>query len=74
MLFRSFEGVRLSFDETHGNGWCLLRKSLHDPLMPLNVESNDKGGCKEILSRLMPILKAFVNLDLTPLSAFLSGE
>lgn len=70
----NFEGVRLSFDETHGNGWCLLRKSLHDPLMPLNVESNDKGGCKEILSRLMPILKAFVNLDLTPLSAFLSGE
>ena len=28
----------------NGDGWFLLRKSLHDSLMPLNIESNRKGS------------------------------
>jgi phosphomannomutase len=54
----NYEGVRVSCDETVGNGWCLLRMSLHDPIMPLNIESNSVGGCacmesivKEFLSQ-----------------------
>lgn len=38
------EGVRVIFDANSGNGWCLFRMSLHDPVMPLNIESNDKCG------------------------------
>ena len=52
----NYEGVRLSFDKENGDGWCLLRKSLHDPLMPLNVESNVKGGCDVIIKSLSSVL------------------
>lgn len=32
-------------DEGHGKkGWLLLRSSLHDPLLVLNVESDLPGG------------------------------
>ena len=57
----SFEGVRLSF----GDGWALLRMSLHDPLLPLNIESEKKGGCAEILARVAELLKDAEGLDLS---------
>ena len=33
----SREGVRVSFGENDGDGWFLLRLSVHDPIMPLNI-------------------------------------
>ena len=48
----NYEGVRVNLDEAHGNGWFLLRLSLHDPLMPLNIESNSVGGTKMIAKEL----------------------
>ncbi len=47
----SREGVRVSLDKEHGDGWFLLRLSVHDPIMPLNIESNEKGGCKKIFDQ-----------------------
>lgn len=47
----SREGVRVSLDKEHGNGWFLLRLSVHDPIMPLNVESDDEGGSEVILAQ-----------------------
>lgn len=39
------EGWRVSVDEGEGRrGWALLRASLHDPLLVLNVESDRRGG------------------------------
>jgi hypothetical protein len=39
------EGWRVAVDEGDGKrGWALLRQSLHDPLLVLNVESDVKGG------------------------------
>ncbi len=60
----SYEGVRLSF----GDGWALLRMSLHDPLLPLNIESEKKGGCAEILKRVAELLKDAEGLDLSILA------
>lgn len=57
------EGVRIAFE----GGWCLLRKSLHDPLLPLNLESEKQGGCKEIRDQLKPFLQKYDLLDLSPL-------
>jgi phosphomannomutase len=37
----NFEGIRA---ESQGKGWFLLRSSLHDPVMVLNIESDEKGG------------------------------
>ena len=65
------EGLRFSFDKEHGNGWCLLRKSLHDPILPLNVESNTEGGCKVIIQQLAKFLTQFDQLDLSALDQYL---
>ena len=55
----SYEGVRLVFPK----GWALLRMSLHDPNMPLNIESKEKGGCAVIASEVKKLLTGFDHLD-----------
>lgn len=41
----NYEGWRVAVDEGEGRrGWLLLRQSLHDPLLVLNVESDRQGG------------------------------
>ena len=55
----NYEGVRVSCDETAGNGWCLLRMSLHEPIMPLNIESDTIGGCEVIKATLMEYLDQY---------------
>lgn len=60
------EGIRVSFDKEHGDGWFLLRLSVHDPIMPLNIESNIKGGVNLILSQLIPFLKKCTGLTNIP--------
>ncbi|MDO4939992.1 MAG: phosphomannomutase/phosphoglucomutase [Lachnospiraceae bacterium] len=67
----NFEGIRVNADETHGNGWLLLRKSLHDPIMPLNIESDNDGGCKVIAKDLYEILKDVDGLVIAPLAEFI---
>ena len=66
----NYEGVRVNLDEEHGNGWFLLRLSLHDPLLPLNVESNCAGGAKKIASELSAFLKKYDKLDTASLLGF----
>ena len=67
----NFEGIRVNCDKEHGDGWFLLRKSLHDPLMPLNAESDSEGGVKKIAEKLLAILKPVDGLDVSPIEAFL---
>ncbi|MBQ3938695.1 MAG: phosphomannomutase/phosphoglucomutase [Clostridia bacterium] len=67
----NFEGVRVNLDADHGNGWFLLRMSLHDPLMPLNVESDSAGGVKVIARALYPFLAQFDGLDTSALADFI---
>ena len=57
----SFEGVRLVF----ADGWALLRMSLHDPNMPLNIESRKAGGCAQIAADVKKLLGGFTSLDLS---------
>ena len=49
------------------DGWALLRRSLHDPLLPLNVEGRRPGSVKAIVCQLRGLLSGFENLDLNPL-------
>ena len=57
----NYEGLRYSVPAV--KGWFLLRMSLHDPLMPLNIESDCPGGAEEILRELAPFLKGQAALD-----------
>ena len=59
----NYEGVRVNLDEAHGNGWFLLRLSLHDPLLPLNIESNEVGGAKKIAKELASFITGYDKLD-----------
>ena len=44
------EGVRVNFNEAAGDGWQLLRMSVHEPLLVFNCESNKNGGVSQMLS------------------------
>ena len=59
----NFEGVRVNLDRDHGDGWFLLRLSLHDPLMPLNIESDSRGGSKVIAGELADFLEQWEELN-----------
>jgi phosphomannomutase len=65
----NFEGVRVNADKAHGDGWFLIRRSLHDPLMPTNIESDSSGGVKPIARALYDCLSEFPELDLSSLAA-----
>lgn len=45
----NYEGVRVNFDIEGAKGWFLLRRSLHDPVMPLNIESDTEGGIAKVM-------------------------
>ena len=66
----NYEGVRVNLDKDHGNGWFLLRLSLHDPLLPLNIESNEEGGAKKIATELSAFIKKYDKLDAKTLFDF----
>lgn len=66
----NYEGVRVNLDKEHGNGWFLLRLSLHDPLLPLNIESNDQGGAKIIANELIGFITKFDKLDVSSLLSY----
>ena len=59
----NYEGIRVNLDGSHGNGWFLLRMSLHEPLMPLNIESDSVGGVKVIAGELSEFISQFDKLD-----------
>ena len=66
----NYEGVRVNLDEAHGNGWFLLRMSLHDPLMPLNIESDSVGGVKTIARELAGFLLSCDKLNTEKLAEY----
>ena len=68
----NYEGVRLNFDTAHGAGWLLVRMSLHEPILPVNTESEKTGGAKQMIGELYEFLKNFGCLDLSPAETFLN--
>lgn len=58
------EGVRVSFNKENGDGWFLLRLSVHDPIMPLNIESDSNSGADVIYQKLYAFLETTTGLDI----------
>ena len=65
------EGVRMNFGPDRGDGWALVRMSLHEPILPVNLESNTPGGLKAIALTLLGFFRGFPELDTAPLEKFL---
>lgn len=61
----NYEGIRVNCDKANGDGWFLLRLSLHEPVLPLNIESDSEGGINIILDRLKSFLQEYPHLDCT---------
>ncbi|MBQ6570483.1 MAG: phosphomannomutase/phosphoglucomutase, partial [Clostridia bacterium] len=61
------EGIRVSFDDFWAKGWFLLRLSVHDPILPVNIESDTRGGVEIIEHKLCDFLSRYSDtLDLSP--------
>lgn len=67
-LPESFEGVRISFKDGDAQGWMLLRLSLHDPVMPLNIEGARVGDVEKIKKIAKELLDGFDKLDMSALN------
>mgnify|MGYP002996672317 FL=1 len=59
----NYEGIRINTDKDNGDGWLLLRMSVHDPILVLNLESNTAGGTEKMLADVTEFLKAYDKLN-----------
>lgn len=58
----NYEGIRVAFDDEEIKGWLLMRLSLHDPVIPINLESKAAGGVEIMKKRIAPFLEAHEGL------------
>ena len=59
----SYEGIRISFDSEEVKGWMLLRMSLHDPVMPMNIEGARKGDLQKLVAIAKELTDGYDKLD-----------
>jgi len=64
----NYEGIRVACSDLAEDGWFLLRLSLHDPVLPLNIESNVTGGVETIKRRLGDFFEGISDLDTSALA------
>ena len=55
----NFEGVRVNVE----NGWFLLRLSLHEPLMPLDIQGNTEDAIGKMIAFIKEFLGKFDCID-----------
>lgn len=56
---KNYEGVRVMCPSEKENGWFLLRLSLHEPLLALNVQSDVKGGSDAMIETIKRFLEKY---------------
>ena len=61
----NFEGIRVNSLDESAKGWFLVRMSLHDPVIPINIESDIEGGVDKIAADLLKLLSKYDYLDLS---------
>lgn len=68
----NYEGARINFGKGFGDGWLLIRQSVHDPVMPVNFESNTHGGNKIMAEKLLKLLEGYPFLNTDNLKKFIT--
>ncbi|MCB5952772.1 phosphomannomutase/phosphoglucomutase [Enterococcus sp. BWT-B8] len=61
------EGIRVDAAEHYGSGWYLLRMSLHEPLLVLQVENDEAGKNQVVFETLQGFFESYDLLDKTKL-------
>lgn len=65
------EGVRFDLTELYGDGWLLLRMSLHEPLLVLQVENDQTGHIPAVLRTLSAFLDQYPAVNQEKLKALI---
>ncbi len=63
------EGIRINADSSCGNGWFLIRLSVHDPIIVLNSESDENGGTMKMCKDIFSVISQADNIDKFDISA-----
>ena len=59
----NYEGIRVNYNFDGIKGWALVRMSLHDPVIPINIESVEKDGCAIMFNEIQTFLSSFDELN-----------
>ena len=73
----NYEGIRINADPSCGNGWFLLRLSVHDPIIVLNSESDEVGGILKMCSDVLDVISRADNIkkiDISSLKNYVEME
>lgn len=65
------EGIRVNVTSPYGSGWFLLRMSLHEPLLVLQVENDEDGKNHQVFTKLEEFFQKYNKLDLSKLQKVL---
>ncbi len=57
------EGIRVNYDMESGKGWILVRMSLHDPVIPINMESDTVKGCEDAKAFIEAFIASYEHLS-----------
>ncbi len=68
----NYEGVRAYL--SHANGYFIVRTSVHDPVLPIYIESDKEGGAVVIARFLRSFLGGFRGVDIAPLDDYIANE
>lgn len=66
------EGIRVTVSDMFGSGWFLLRMSLHEPLLVLQVENDHPGKNKQVFQTLAPFFEEKERINTEQLQLVLS--
>ncbi len=62
---RNYDGLRVMCQGDDEQGWFICRLSLHDPVLPLNIESDVEGGVALIINKLKLFFRHMQAVDST---------
>ena len=65
------EGIRIDFKGKFGDGWLLLRMSLHEPLLVLQIENDLVGYQEKILETIQEIMNRYPKINQSKLQALI---
>ena len=65
------DGIRFTLSAPFGSGWFLLRMSLHEPLLVLQVENDEAGNIPKVLQEIHNFMNSYPNVNQEKLLALL---
>ncbi len=68
----NYEGVRAYV--SHARGYFIVRTSVHDPVLPIYIESDKAGGAVAIARFLKSFLGGFRGIDCVPLDEYIGNN